>query len=104
MVLNVVLSPAGDDTFDNTITELKAQGYNRPDRKYLIFMDAQVLCGISTLYSDDRSGNLDLYAIRTANVRFQRGKRRLRTGHQGLVGAESRPVRRQHRQRPGQQQ
>lgn len=25
------------------------------------------------LYSDDRSGNLDLYAIRTANVRYQRG-------------------------------
>jgi hypothetical protein len=56
-VLNVVLSPTGADTFDRTISELQAQGYNRGDRKYLVFMDANVLCGIGTFYSDDRPGS-----------------------------------------------
>ena len=53
-VANVVLSSTGADTFDKTITELRAQGYNRADRKYLVFMDANVLCGIGTLYGDDK--------------------------------------------------
>ncbi len=53
-VANVVLSSTGADTFDKTITELQAQGYNRADRKYLVFMDANVLCGIGTLYNDEK--------------------------------------------------
>ncbi len=56
VVANVVLSPSGADTFDKTITELQAQGYSRADRKYLVFMDANVLCGIGTLYGDDKPG------------------------------------------------
>lgn len=55
-VLNVVLSTTGDDNFSNTINELKALGYNRTDRKYMIFMDANVYCGIGTFASDDQSG------------------------------------------------
>lgn len=55
-VLNVVLSATGDDNFSNTITELKALGYNRTDRKYMIFMDANVYCGIGTFASDDQPG------------------------------------------------
>jgi hypothetical protein len=45
-VLNVTLSTTGDDTFDNTITELQALGHNRGDRKYMLFVDANVYCGI----------------------------------------------------------
>lgn len=56
-VLNVVLSANGASPFDKTISELQAQGYNRADRKYLVFMDASVLCGISTFYGDDRPGS-----------------------------------------------
>jgi hypothetical protein len=56
VVLNVVLSSAADDTFDKTISELQALGYNHTDRKYMVFMDANVLCGIGTLYNDDRPG------------------------------------------------
>lgn len=56
-VQNVVLSTSGADSFDKTISELQAQGYNRGDRKYLVFMDANVLCGIGTFYSDDRPGS-----------------------------------------------
>jgi hypothetical protein len=54
IVDNVVLSPAGDDTFDNTLSELAARGYNRSDRKYLVWMDSTVLCGIAAYYPQDR--------------------------------------------------
>jgi hypothetical protein len=54
----VRLSAAGDDTFPNTIKELRALGYTRPDRKYLVWMDtppgrSSVYCGISQLYYDE---------------------------------------------------
>jgi hypothetical protein len=53
IIPHVVVSPSGDDTFGNTIAELGAQGYNRHDRKYMIFMDATILCGIGTRWNDD---------------------------------------------------
>jgi hypothetical protein len=53
----VVLSPTGDDTFQNTISELQAKGYNRTDRKYMIFMDAGVYCGIGNVFGDDQHGD-----------------------------------------------
>lgn len=52
----VVLSATGDDNYDNTVRELKAQGYNRSDRKYMIFMDANVYCGRTNFWIDDQSG------------------------------------------------
>ena len=54
VVNNVVLSPTGDDNLNNTIAEMAAQGYNRSDRKYLVWMDSSELCGIATYYDDDR--------------------------------------------------
>jgi hypothetical protein len=54
VVDNVVLSPAGDDSFENTISELAARGYNRNDRKYLVWMDSNVMCGIAGYYPEDR--------------------------------------------------
>jgi hypothetical protein len=53
----VVVSPRGDDNFDTTISELKSQGYNRKDRIYLAFVDttAAGICGIGTLWDDDRA-------------------------------------------------
>ena len=52
----VRLTASGDDSFSNTVTELKAQGYNRKDRKYLVWTDANVLCGVGSVYSDTRPG------------------------------------------------
>ena len=49
----VTLSTTGDDNFDNTVAELVAQGYDRPDRKYLVYVDANVYCGIGEIYYDD---------------------------------------------------
>jgi hypothetical protein len=57
VVLEVQLSASGDDNFSNTISEMRARGYNRPDRKYLVWMDpagAAPYCGIAQLYLDDR--------------------------------------------------
>jgi hypothetical protein len=57
VVTAVTVSPAGDGSFDTTITELKNQGFNRADRIYLAFMDTTSagICGIGTLWNDDRA-------------------------------------------------
>ena len=41
------------------VGELRAQGYNRTDRIYLSFTDANVYCGLGTLKSDDRPGSVN---------------------------------------------
>ncbi len=53
VVDNVVLTSRGDDTFGMTISELVAQGYTRYDRKYVVWMDSTVLCGIGEYYLDE---------------------------------------------------
>ena len=50
-VLNITLSSTGDDTFSNTVSELRNKGLTNPDRKYLIFADAAVgICGLGEVY------------------------------------------------------
>ena len=56
VVDHVVLSPSGDDDLTHTIAELTALGYKDPARKYVVFMDANNLCGESSYYEDDRPG------------------------------------------------
>lgn len=56
IVRHEVLSTTADDSFSNTMTELRARGYTRTDRRYMVWMDSNVLCGIGQLYSDSRAG------------------------------------------------
>ena len=74
-IARVTLPPAGDDTFGATIDELVAQGYDRTDRKYLVYVDANVYCGIGEMYFDDR-------ATTTPGVNYNNGHPR-RPGHRG---------------------
>ena len=57
VVQKVELSSTGDDTFGNTMSELRAMGMNRTDRRYLVWMDSTVLCGIASYYVDDTQGS-----------------------------------------------
>jgi hypothetical protein len=69
-IANVQLSPSGDDSLDNTITELSAKGFNRSDRKYLVWSDAARYCGIGEILNDDRAdvGNTNNYGPSFARV------------------------------------
>jgi hypothetical protein len=54
-VTRITLSQAAADNFQTTVDELSAKGFNRNDRKYLVWMDANVYCGIGEVYNDDRA-------------------------------------------------
>ncbi|HWL36892.1 MAG TPA: hypothetical protein VNQ77_11915 [Frankiaceae bacterium] len=62
-VVKVVMTPTGDDSFSNTITELRAAGLDRLDRKYMVWVDSTVYCGIGNVKGDDRAG-----AVNTNNT------------------------------------
>jgi hypothetical protein len=55
-VAKVTLSPEGVETLAGTAADLQAQGFNRPDRKYLVWVDGYVYCGVATVQPDDRPG------------------------------------------------
>ena len=79
-VLNVVLSPTGDDSFSNTTSELSALGYNLPSRKYLLFVDANVYCGIGSMWFDDQAGLGNTNNLNTSYARTDAGCWRLCAG------------------------
>ncbi len=56
IVRHEALSTTADDSFSNTMTELKARGYTRADRRYMVWMDSNVLCGVGSLFGDSRAG------------------------------------------------
>lgn len=71
-VLPVVLHPGEDATFAATVTALRAQGLNKRDRKYLIFMEANVYCGLASAVDDDRPGAANRSNLITGYARVDR--------------------------------
>ncbi|MEV6520438.1 RICIN domain-containing protein [Longispora sp. NPDC051575] len=55
-VLAVELPAGSFGNFDATINALKKLGYAAKDRKYVLFAESKVYCGIGTLYTDHRPG------------------------------------------------
>jgi hypothetical protein len=56
-VAHVTLTSLGDNDFNQMRTELQLQGYDRSDRKYLVWVDAAVgICGLGEVYYDQRPG------------------------------------------------
>jgi hypothetical protein len=57
-VAKALLTPAGEASFDQMRTELQLLGFNRSDRKYLVWVDAAVgICGLGEVYDDQRTSN-----------------------------------------------
>jgi hypothetical protein len=55
-VAKVALTPEGVASLAGTSADLEAQGLGRSDRKYLVWVDAYVYCGVATVQPDDRPG------------------------------------------------
>lgn len=72
-VTAVQLTATGDDTLANTVAELRGKGYNLDSRKYLVWTDATVYCGLGQVYDDDSVGS-------AANPNYHNG----RAGTQGM--------------------
>ena len=60
VVERVVLPEGADVNLSATMAALAAKGYMAPSRKYLVWMDANVLCGIAAYYEDDRRSSDNL--------------------------------------------
>lgn len=52
VIARAVVSPTSTGSLSAMQSALAAQGFNRGDRKYLIYADASVLCGVANVYTD----------------------------------------------------
>lgn len=51
----VAVSADAMKSFPTFVTELRAKGFSNPRRKYLVWNDARVMCGIAAASTDDRA-------------------------------------------------
>ena len=68
-VIEVELSDKARKSLGATITELQQRGHGRADRKYLVWFDSDVYCGIATFWGDDRPTADNLSDTRTGYAR-----------------------------------
>lgn len=55
-VITVVIPAHADDDFDTMREAVKAAGHNYPQRRYVMFADSDVFCGLGEWNIDDRPG------------------------------------------------
>ncbi|HTJ33154.1 MAG TPA: ricin-type beta-trefoil lectin domain protein [Dactylosporangium sp.] len=55
-VTDVAIANSALGDFGNSVNAIKALGYNRSDRKYLMYVDATALCGVAYVTLDDQPG------------------------------------------------
>lgn len=55
-VLNVTVPAGSMASFGATVAAVQALGYTAAGRKYLMWTDATVLCGVASMYTNDTSG------------------------------------------------
>lgn len=68
----VALDGAALEDFNRMVEALAAHGYGRSDRRYLVFADAEVMCGMATLSVDDRPGPGNQANVGTGYARVDR--------------------------------
>jgi hypothetical protein len=54
-VQNVTIAANADDEFSDTVATLILLGFDNPQRKYLLFVDATVYCGTATIQYDSQA-------------------------------------------------
>jgi hypothetical protein len=59
-VLNVTVPAGSMLSFGTTVQAVQALGYTNPARKYLMWTDATSLCGVATMYLDDKPDQSNL--------------------------------------------
>ncbi len=55
-VTSVAIPNSALSDFGNSVNAVKSAGFNRTDRKYLMYVDATALCGVAYVTLDDRPG------------------------------------------------
>lgn len=60
VIHDVTVSANALASFDTMITELDTQGFNKQDRKYHMWVEANSYCGIGTVYEDDKASNTNI--------------------------------------------
>ena len=59
-IAKVDVGSADDDSFDASVNALRARGYSAAGRKYLMFVESNVYCGIGSIYRDSQPGQANL--------------------------------------------
>jgi hypothetical protein len=59
-ITKVDVGSADDDSFDASVAALKARGFNQAGRKYLMFTESNVYCGIGSIYRDSQPGQANI--------------------------------------------
>ena len=87
VITRVALSSSAMSSFSKMVSELHRAGYNRADRKYLVWTDTNRYCGIAELYVDDSQDPTPGRNYNNGNPWIQGSVGRVDNGCWGLTNA-----------------